>query len=65
MKLLKIITWLKIERDFRLTGLMKKTKLHRRNKKLYALIQFRMNQNSDLYEIFLGIRDYDGKHIVS
>lgn len=65
MKILRIITFLKIERDFRITGIMKRTKLHKRLPKLYSLLKFRMNQNGDMYEIFLGIRDFDGKYNIT
>ena len=65
MKILRIITFLKIERDIRITGIMKRTKLHKRLPKLYSLHKFRMNQNGDMYEIFLGIRDFDGKYNIT
>lgn len=60
MEILKLITWLKVERDFKLTGLMEKTGVREKHRSLYSLLKFRMNQNEDLYEILIGIRDFDG-----
>ena len=65
MKMLKLITWMNIERDFRFTGFMKKTNLHKKFCRLYSFLNFRIRQNSEIYEIFLGIRNYDGKHKTS
>lgn len=63
MKIMKILTWLALERDFRITGLMKKTKLNKKFPDLFSFLVFRMSQNSSIYEIFLGIRSTEGKII--
>lgn len=65
MKLLKYATWLSIEKDFRLTKIMKKTSLHKKFPDLFSFLLFRIKQKSDLYEVFLGIRASDGKFIKS
>lgn len=62
MNILKMLTWLKIERDFKLTGFIEKKNLKEKYSKLYSLLKFRMGQNEDLFEIFLGIRDFDGTY---
>lgn len=63
MKILKALTWLSLEKDFRLTGIMKKTGLQKKFPDLFSFLVFRMKQKSPLYEVFLGIRDYNGKFI--
>ena len=63
MKVLKFFTWLRLERDFRAIGFMKRTKLYKKYPELFSFLKFRMDQNSCVYEIFLGIRGADGKHI--
>lgn len=63
MLVLKAATWFKIARDFNLIFILKK--LGFQKSKLYNILRFRMNQNEDFYEIFIGIRDYSGKFIVS
>ena len=65
MKILKFATWLSIEKDFRLTGFLKKTKLHKKFPDLFYFLLFRIKQKSCLYEVFLGIRDSSGNFIKS
>ena len=65
MIILKIATWLSLEKDFRITGLMKKTRLNKKFPELFSFLMFRIKQKSDLYEIFLGIRNCDGDFVRS
>lgn len=63
MIILKIATWLSLEKDFRVTGFMKKTKLSKKLPELYSFLLFRIKKKSELYEVFLGIRNCDGDFI--
>lgn len=63
MKILKIFTWLSIEKDFRITGLMKRAGLNKKMPGIFSFLIFRMNQKSALYEVFLGIRDCNGEFV--